>query len=220
MIGIIDYGAGNLRSVQNVFDYLGAKTQIVRVAENLTKFDRILLPGVGAFGEAMSKIHALNLDVALREFIASGKPFLGICLGMQLLFEKSYEFGETAGLGIIRGEVVKFDTSKFSDTNLGASNLFTHNGVFAPKIKIPHVGWNELKFAKQTKINANLNDEIYLYFVHSYHVLCDDSVVLGRTNYGYEFVSAVAKDNVFGFQAHPEKSHENGLKIIKNFMEL
>ena len=118
----------------------------------------------------------------------------------------------------IRSNLVKFDTSKFSDTNLGASNLFTHNGV--SKIKIPHVGWNELKFAKQTKINANLNDEIYLYFVHSYHVLCDDSVVLGRTNYGYEFVSAVAKDNVFGFQAHPEKSHENGLKIIKNFMEL
>ena len=215
MIGIIDYGAGNLRSVQNAFDYLGAKTQIVREAENLTKFDRILLPGVGAFGEAMSKIHALNLDVALREFIASGKPFLGICLGMQLLFEKSYEFGETAGLGVINGEVVKFDTSKFTDTNLSAQN-----STFSPKIKIPHVGWNGLEFAKQTKINANLNDEIYLYFVHSYHVLCDDSVVLGLTNYGYEFVSAVAKDNVFGFQAHPEKSHKNGLKIIKNFMEL
>lgn len=215
MIGIIDYGAGNLRSVQNVFDYLGAKTQIVREAENLTKFDRILLPGVGAFGEAMSKIRALNLDVALREFIASGKPFLGICLGMQLLFEKSYEFGETAGLGVINGEVVKFDTSKFTDTNLSPQN-----STFTPKIKIPHVGWNGLEFAKQTKINANLNDEIYLYFVHSYHVLCDDSVVLGRTNYGYKFVSAVAKDNVFGFQAHPEKSHENGLKIIKNFMEL
>ena len=210
MIGIIDYSAGNLRSVQNAFDYLGAKTQIVREAENLTKFDRILLPGVGAFGEAMSKIRTLNLDVALRE-----KPFLGICLGMQLLFEKSYEFGETAGLGVINGEVVKFDTSKFTDTNLSPQN-----STFAPKIKIPHVGWNELKFAKQTKINANLNDEIYLYFVHSYHVLCDDSVVLGRTNYGYDFVSAVAKDNVFGFQAHPEKSHENGLKIIKNFMEL
>ena len=215
MIGIIDYGAGNLRSVQNAFDYLCAKTQIVREAENLTKFDRILLPGVGAFGEAMSKIHALNLDVALREFIASGKPFLGICLGMQLLFEKSYEFGETAGLGVINGEVVEFDTSKFTDTNLSPQN-----STFAPKIKIPHVGWNGLEFAKQTKINANLNDEIYLYFVHSYHVLCDDSVVLGRTNYGYRFVSAVAKDNVFGFQAHPEKSHENGLKIIKNFMEL
>lgn len=215
MIGIIDYGAGNLRSVQNAFDYLGAKTQIVREAENLTKFDRILLPGVGAFGEAMSKIRALNLDVALREFIASGKPFLGICLGMQLLFEKSYEFGENAGLGVINGEVVKFDTSKFTDTNLSPQN-----STFAPKIKIPHVGWNGLKFAKETKINANLNDEIYLYFVHSYHVLCDDSVVLGRTNYGYEFVSAVAKDNVFGFQAHPEKSHKNGLKIIKNFMEL
>ena len=215
MIGIIDYGAGNLRSVQNAFDYLGAKTQIVREAENLTKFDRILLPGVGAFGEAMSKIRALNLDVALREFIASGKPFLGICLGMQLLFEKSYEFGETAGLGVINGEVVKFDTSKFTDTNLSPQN-----STFTPKIKIPHVGWNGLEFAKQTKINANLNDEIYLYFVHSYHVLCDDSVVLGRTNYGYKFVSAVAKDNVFGFQGHPEKSHENGLKIIKNFMEL
>lgn len=215
MIGIIDYGAGNLRSVQNAFDYLGAKTQIVRKAENLTKFDRVLLPGVGAFGEAMSKIRTLNLDVALREFIASGKPFLGICLGMQLLFEKSYEFGETAGLGVINGEVVKFDTSKFTDTNLSPQN-----STFEPKIKIPHVGWNGLKFAKEIKINANLNDEIYLYFVHSYHVLCDDSVVLGRTNYGYEFVSAVAKDNVFGFQAHPEKSHENGLKIIKNFMEL
>ena len=157
MIGIIDYGAGNLRSVQNAFDYLGAKTQIVREAENLTKFDRILLPGVGAFGEAMSKIRALNLDVALREFIASGKPFLGICLGMQLLFEKSYEFGETAGLGVINGEVVKFDTSKFTDTNLSPQN-----STFTPKIKIPHVGWNGLEFAKQTKINANLNDEIYL----------------------------------------------------------
>ena len=203
MIGIIDYNAGNIRSVKNALSYCGAKFELVSKPEQILKCDKILLPGVGAFGEAMAKLKSANLDEAIKEFVASGRYFLGICLGMQLLFDKSEEFGSSDGLGFISGKVIKFDESKF-----GAN------------LKIPHMGWNTLEFTRQTPINSGLESSVYAYFVHSYHAVCDDKFALAKTTYGYEFVSGVCKENVFGFQPHPEKSHENGIKIIKNFTEL
>ncbi|WP_169779904.1 imidazole glycerol phosphate synthase subunit HisH [Campylobacter curvus] len=200
MIGIIDYGAGNLQSVINAFEKLNLSAQLVRNAEELVKFERIILPGVGAFGEAMKKLKSANLDEAIKDFVASGRPFLGICLGMQLLFEKSSEFGEHAGLGLLRGEVVKFDDAKFDEP-----------------LKVPHTGWNVINFVRETPINRGLKKSEYLYFVHSYHVVCGENAVLGSSEYGYKFTSAVAVDNVFGFQPHPEKSHDTGLKILQNF---
>lgn len=203
MIGIIDYNAGNIRSVKNALSFCGAKFELVSTPEQVLRSDKILLPGVGAFGEAMAKLKSANLDEAIKEFVASGRYFLGICLGMQLLFDKSEEFGANDGLGLISGKVIKFDESKF-----GAN------------LKIPHMGWNTLEFTRQTPINLGLESSVYAYFVHSYHAICDDKFALAKTTYGYEFVSGVCKENVFGFQPHPEKSHENGIKIIKNFTEL
>lgn len=204
MIAIIDYGAGNIKSVINAFCFLGKKAVLISNPDELKNYDRLILPGVGAFGEAINKLKEKHLDLAILEFIKTGRPFLGICLGMQLLFEKSYEFGENYGLGAIKGSVVKFDEAKFQTP-----------------LKIPHVGWNSINFTQKTPINRDLNDSEYLYFVHSFHAICDDkSAILGTSEYGYDFVSAVAKDNVFGFQPHPEKSHDVGLKILKNFTEL
>lgn len=204
MIGIIDYNAGNLQSVKNALEYVGANCEVIKDPNKLKNFDKIILPGVGAFGDAMEKLRSNGVDESIKEFIKSGKPFLGICLGMQLLFEKSYEFGENLGLGIIKGEVVKFDENKFER-----------------KLKIPHVGWNAIKFTKSCKITKNLNDNVYFYFVHSYHVICkQEKCILGKSEYGYEFVSAICKDNVMAFQPHPEKSHSNGLQIFKNFVEM
>lgn len=203
MIGIIDYGAGNIRSVINAFEFVGTSAKLVKAGENLNLYDKLVLPGVGAFGDAMDKLRVNDLNLAIIDFIGTKKPFLGICLGMQLLFEKGFEFGQHSGLGVIPGSVVKFD-----ETKLGRP------------LKIPHIGWNSCEFIKDTDINRGLANSAYLYFVHSYHAICDDEFVLATTKYGYKFVSAVCKDNVFGFQPHPEKSHENGLKIIKNFVEL
>jgi glutamine amidotransferase len=151
----------------------------------------------------MMKLKAASMDEAFLNFISSGRPFLGICLGMQLLFEKGLEFGEHEGLGVIKGKIVKFEEDRFSSP-----------------LKVPHVGWNVCDFTRETPINKGLPRETYLYFVHSFHAVCEPEFVLARTHYGYDFVSAVAKGNVYGFQPHPEKSHENGLKILKNFTEL
>lgn len=203
MIGIIDYKAGNIRSVINAFSFLGQECELVSDAGRLKFYDRVVLPGVGAFGEAMARLKAANFDEAAREFIATGKPFLGICLGMQLLFEQSEEFGSNPGLGLISGRVVKFDTARFEQP-----------------LKVPQVGWNLLNFTKRTPINAGLDKSEYLYFVHSYHVVCDEKFALAFSDYGYKFVSAVACENIYGFQPHPEKSHEAGLKILENFARL
>lgn len=203
MIGIIDYDAGNIQSVVNALDFVGSKCKIIKDPQELMKCDKLILPGVGAYKEAMTKLKNKCLDEAILEFIKAKKPFLGICLGMQLLFEYSFEFGQSDGLGIIPGKVIKFDSSKFNKP-----------------LKIPHMGWNMVNFTKQTKINKGIENSAYFYFVHSYHAICDEKFILSTTNYGYSFVSGVQLDNVFGFQPHPEKSHENGLKIIKNFVEL
>ncbi len=200
MIGIVDYNMGNLASVKNAFDKIGAKAEIVKDADKLKNYDKLLFPGVGAFGDAMEHLKETNLDKAIREFVKSGKYVLGICLGMQLLFESSEEFGRHKGLGLIKGRVVRFKNIEK-----------TH--------KIPHMGWNKMFFTKKAPLFKGLNNP-YLYFVHSYHVVCDDEFVIGKTIYGYEFVSAVNKDNLFGFQPHPEKSHNAGLRVLENFINL
>jgi len=202
MIAIVDYNMGNLRSVQNAFEKIGKKAEVEKDPQKLKDYDRLVLPGVGAFGDAMLHLKKSGLDVALKEYANSGKPFLGVCLGMQLLFNSSQEFGSHEGLQLIDGEVKLFDKSKFS----------TH-------LKIPHMGWNEIE-TKSSPLFKGLDEKFYLYFVHSYHVKTDERFITGKTHYGYDFASAVQKENVFGFQPHPEKSHENGLKILKNFTEI
>jgi glutamine amidotransferase len=194
---------GNLRSVKNALDKIGADATIERDPQKFKNYDRMILPGVGAFGDAMEHLRVSGADEAIIEFAKSGRPLLGICLGMQLLFEKSYEFGEHRGLGLIKGEVVPFDKS-----------AFPHH------LKVPHMGWNELFVQKTSPLFSQLPKAFYLYFVHSFHAKTSDEVAIGKTLYGYEFVSAVQKENVFGLQPHPEKSHENGLKILRNFMEV
>ena len=151
----------------------------------------------------MEHLSSSGLDKAIKEFAKSGKPLLGICLGMQLLFNKSEEFGETEGLGLIEGNVVEFDKSKFKK-----------------RLKVPHMGWNELHVEKKSELFKNMPKDIYLYFVHSFHAVCSNEFIIGKTFYGYDFASAVEKDNIYGFQPHPEKSHENGLKILENFIRL
>jgi len=209
LIGIVDYNMGNLASVINAFEILGADIAVESDPSKLKDYDKLILPGVGAFGDAMEHLQSNGMDIAVKEYAKSGKPLLGICLGMQLLFESSEEFGDHKGLGLIEGKVVAFDESKFDH-----------------KLKVPHMGWNEMfqqpVGADQSvcPLFAGLKDDFYLYFVHSYHAVCDDTYAIGKTHYGYEFVSAVNRDNVYGIQPHPEKSHENGLKIIENFVKL
>ena len=203
MIGIVDYNMGNLASVINAFEIVGADIAVESDPAKLKEYDKLILPGVGAFGDAMEHLKENGMDEAVKAYAKSGKPLLGICLGMQLLFESSEEFGSSQGLGLIEGKVVAFDESKF-DT----------------KLKVPHMGWNELFKQDDNKLFDGLDKEFYLYFVHSFHAMCDDKYAIGKTYYGYEFVSAVNKDNIYGIQPHPEKSHENGLKIIENFVKL
>jgi len=208
MIGIVDYNMGNLASVINAFKKVGANARLESDPSKLLHYDKLILPGVGAFGDAMMHLKSNGMDEAVKAFAASGKPLLGICLGMQLLFESSEEFGETKGLGLIPGKVVAFDEKKFDHPR-----------------KVPHMGWNELFVQKKDEGNQSplfntLPDEFYLYFVHSFHAVCDDTYAIGKTHYGYEFVSAVQNGNIYGIQPHPEKSHENGLKIIENFTKL
>ena len=194
---------GNLASVINAFAKIGADATLESDPSKLSQYDKLILPGVGAFGDAMDHLKENGMDEAVKAFAATGKPLLGICLGMQLLFESSEEFGQTQGLGLIPGKVVAFDEEKFDHP-----------------LKVPHMGWNELFQQKQTPLFAQLPEDFYLYFVHSFHAVCDDSYAIGKTHYGYAFVSAVQNGNIYGIQPHPEKSHENGLKIIENFAKL
>ncbi len=203
MIGLIDYNMGNLRSVYNAFEKLGQRVKIVKNGDEIRKYDKIILPGVGAYKDAMEALKKRELKEAVSDFANDKKPLLGICLGMQLLFEKSYEFGETKGLGLIPGEIVEFDRSKFPT-----------------RLKVPHMGWNKMKIRKRSPLFDSLKEDVYLYFVHSFHAVCDEEFIIGRTHYGYDFAGAVQKDNIFGFQPHPEKSHDNGLKILENFIKL
>ncbi len=207
MIGIVDYKMGNLASVINAFAKVGADATLESDPTKLSQYDKLILPGVGAYGDAMEHLKENGMDEAVIAFAASGKPLLGICLGMQLLFESSEEFAKdengTKGLGLIPGKVVAFDENKFDHP-----------------LKVPHMGWNELFQAKETALFTGLDKDFYLYFVHSFHAVCEEQYAIGKTHYGYEFVSAVQNGNIYGIQPHPEKSHENGLKIIENFAKL
>jgi len=202
LIAIVDYNMGNLASVLNALKLIDADAVIEKNPNNLKNYDKVILPGVGAYKDAMEHLKDTGMYDAVKQYASSGKPMLGICLGMQLLFESSQEFGNTKGLGIIPGHVVAFDKNKM--------DMDEH--------KIPHVGWNKV-FNKRNKLFTGL-DNPYLYFVHSYHIVCDDKYVISTTHYGYDFVSAVQKDNIYGFQPHPEKSHDNGIAILKNFIKL
>ena len=202
MIAIVDYNMGNLASVLNALKLIDAHAVIEKNPNNLKNYDKVILPGVGAYKDAMEHLEDTGMLSAVKEFASSGKPMLGICLGMQLLFESSQEFGVTKGLGLIPGHVVAFDKSKM--------DMDEH--------KIPHVGWNKA-FNKNSKLFEGLENP-YLYFVHSYHAVCEDKYTIATTHYGYDFVSAVQKDNIYGFQPHPEKSHDNGIAILKNFVKL
>jgi glutamine amidotransferase len=194
---------GNLASVRNAFDLLGETVVVESDPAKLRTYDKLILPGVGAFGDAMEHLRARGMDDAVREYAQSGKYLLGICLGMQLLFDSSEEFGVNEGLGLIKGRVVAFDTSRFRTP-----------------LKVPHMGWNRM-FTKEHPLFEGLDEAHYLYFVHSYHALCaHEADSIGESVYGYRFSSAVANDNVMGIQPHPEKSHQNGLSILKNFIRL
>jgi len=203
MIAIIDYNMGNLASVQNAFAKLGKETVVESDPAQFGKYDKLILPGVGAFGDAMEHLRERGMIEAIKEFAASGKPMLGICLGMQLLFESSEEFGSHEGLGLIKGHVKHFDVNRFEES-----------------LKVPHMGWNRM-FTKEHPLFDGLDDMHYLYFVHTYHVECSDEAdIIGETYYGYKFTSAVAHENIMGIQPHPEKSHKNGLQILENFIKL
>ena len=203
MIAIVDYNMGNLQSVKNAFNLYTDDIMIEADPDKLKSYDKVLLPGVGAYKDAMEHLKKNGMDEAIKEFAKSSKPLLGICLGMQLLLESSTEFGKTDGLGLIPGVVEMFDKTKFETPH-----------------KVPHMGWNKVFKQKQNPILDGLDDEFYLYFVHSYHAKTKKEFVLTSTFYGYEFASSVVRDNIIGFQPHPEKSHKDGLKIIKNFVEM
>lgn len=196
MIAIIDYGAGNIFSVKNALDYLGLESRLVSDKESVKSADAVILPGVGAFPAAMEKLEATGLVDTIKEE-AARKPFLGICLGMQLIFEKGYEFGECNGLGLIKGNVRKIE---------------------APGLIIPHMGWNKLEKLNDCRLMDGLGDNDYVYFVHSYKAYCDDKDISAYCEYGGR-VPALVHDGkfVYGAQFHPEKSGETGLKILKNF---
>ncbi|MFC1570929.1 imidazole glycerol phosphate synthase subunit HisH [Candidatus Margulisiibacteriota bacterium] len=203
-IAIIDYGSGNLRSVQKAFQKLGFSAEITKDKTSIRGAKGVVLPGVGSFDAALSELRQFGLEAAIEEAIALGKPFLGICLGLQHLFESSQE-GQQKGLGILKGEVKKF---KFAGTPWQNQS-------------IPHMGWNRLLIQHKAPIFEDIENGSMVYFAHSYHVVPkDEMIVATRTDYGIEFVSAVWKDNLFGIQFHPEKSGEVGLKIIRNFGKL
>jgi glutamine amidotransferase len=200
MIVIIDYGMGNLRSVQKAFLKTGAEVLVSNRPIDVKNASSIVLPGVGAFRDTIDNLERLGLTEAIKDAVSIGKPFLGICLGMQILFEESEEFGLHKGLGIFKGNVPKFVSST---------------------LKIPHMGWNTVTLRKKTPLFEGIEDGQYLYFVHSYYVAPkDNEIIAGTTEYGGIFTSMIVKDNVYAVQFHPEKSQNVGLKIIENFVKI
>ena len=200
MIAIVDYGVGNLFSLSSSLKVLGLETEITADAEKLCAADRIILPGVGAFGDAKAKLDDTGLVPVLLEE-AEKKPFLGICLGMQLLFEKSYEFGEHQGLGLLKGSVVPMV------------------GTIPQQLKIPHIGWNALHFCKKSKLLRYIKENSCVYFVHSFYATDCTACVVATAEYGKELTAAVQQGNVMGCQFHPEKSGQVGLEILRAFCE-
>lgn len=201
MIAIIDYDAGNIKSVEKALHYLGEEAVITRDRDTILRADRVILPGVGAFGDAMDKLRTYGLDKVIQEVVAQNTPFLGICLGLQLLFESSEESEGVEGLGILKGKVVRLPEE--SD------------------LKIPHIGWNSLKYPNPGRLFAGIAEDSYVYFVHSYYLQAKDpSIVTATTEYGTLIHASVEQGNVFACQFHPEKSSEVGMQILKNFLTI
>ncbi|OIP75721.1 MAG: imidazole glycerol phosphate synthase subunit HisH [Parcubacteria group bacterium CG2_30_36_18] len=198
MITIIDYGMGNLLSIENAFRYFGAKVKITAQPEEIEKAKKLVFPGVGNFAEAIKNLKRKKIDLAIKNSIQKGTPFLGICLGFQLLFEKSEEAPKIKGLSIFQGKVSRLK-----------------------KVKIPQIGWNQLKIQKKSKILKGLKGGSFVYFMHSFYPKpIDKKIIIAKTNYGIDFCSSIESKNIFGVQFHPEKSGKVGLKILKNFVEI
>lgn len=198
MIKIVDYGMGNLRSVQKAFEKLGHAAEICDQPSQLSGVEKLVLPGVGAFRDAIHEVRRREFVSPILDHLAAGKPFLGICLGLQMLFDVSYEDGEWPGLGIIPGKVVRFQDQ--------------------PGLKIPHMGWNQLQITGEPPLLANIPRDAHFYFVHSYHVVpTDRSVVIAESEHGERFVAAIGRGNLWATQFHPEKSQKHGLQLLANF---
>lgn len=201
MTAVIDYDAGNIKSVEKALQALGEEAVITRDRELLLCADRVILPGVGAFGDAMGKLNAYGLVEIIHEVIKRGTPFLGICLGLQLLFERSEESNGVPGLGVLKGEVLRIPDEE--------------------GLKIPHIGWNSLKFPQKGRLFEGIAEDSYVYFVHSYYLkAAEEDVVKATTEYGVLIHASVEKDNIFACQFHPEKSSDVGLKILRNFISI
>jgi glutamine amidotransferase len=201
MISIIDYGAGNLRSVEKAVKYLGYDCEITCDKDIILASDRVILPGVGAFGDAMEKLHTYGLVEVIHECVKKEIPFLGICLGLQLMFESSEESPGVPGLGIFKGECRRFETK--------------------PGFKVPQIGWNDLTFPKQSRLLAGIPEGSFVYFVHSFYLQAGDPTdVAARTEYGVSIDAAVERGNLFACQFHPEKSERVGMQILRNFLDL
>jgi len=196
MIGIVDYGMGNLMSVQKALEYVGCPARVVRTAREVAQSDRLVLPGVGAFGQAMMNLEQRELLSPLRSACAEGRPLLGICLGLQLLFEASEEHGHHEGLGLLRGDVRRLPVG----------------------LRVPHIGWNQLRITRESALFDGIPDHAFFYFVQSYYVRPEDPpLVSGTTDYGMTFPAAVEQENAYGVQFHPEKSQQAGLRLLANF---
>lgn len=201
MIAIIDYQMGNLRSVQKGFERVGHEAIITSDPAVLAKASKVVLPGVGAFADAIAELKRRDLVAPISEAIESGKPFLGICLGLQLLFDRSYENGEHEGLGIVPGEVRRFEVPR--------------------EYKVPHMGWNQVHYRRESPIFAGIEDQTHFYFVHSYYVVpTDNEIVAGEAEYPDPFCAMIWRDNLYATQFHPEKSQNAGLKVLENFAAL
>ncbi len=196
MLLLVDYGMGNLRSVSKALEKVGFSVKVSSDPEEVKKAEVLVLPGVGAFRDAMENLKKLGLLKEILRHIEKGKPYMGICLGLQLLFERSYEFGETEGFGVLEGEVL----------------------LLPPKVKVPHIGWNQLWKQKPSDLLNGIKEGEYFYFVHSYHVVPKrQDIVLTTTDYGIDFVSSIEYENIFAVQFHPEKSQKAGLRLLENF---
>ena len=200
MIAIIDYDAGNIKSVEKALQYLGEEAVITRDAGEILAADKVILPGVGAFGDAMEKLNRYGLVPIIHEVVEKGIPFLGICLGLQLMFESSEEAPGVEGLGLLKGKIVRIPEGD--------------------GLKVPHMGWNSLSFPKKGRLFAGIPENSYVYFVHSYYLQAEEDIVTATAEYGVTIHASVEKGNVFACQFHPEKSSHTGLTILKNFVEL
>tara|TARA_B100000686_G_scaffold330724_1_gene393393 strand:+ start:2028 stop:2651 length:624 start_codon:yes stop_codon:yes gene_type:complete len=206
VIAIVDYGMGNLRSVQKGFESVGVEARVTGSKNEILNADAVVLPGVGSFRDCMVNLDRIGLIDVVRRSAQSGKPFLGICLGLQLLFSQSEEFGKISGLDILPGIVQRFPIKMTDQEGL---------------LKVPHMGWNRARICKKNSLLDSVPDESWFYFVHSYYVVPDDlGVCATRTTYGVEFVSGIQYENIYAFQFHPEKSQKVGLQILRSFAEL